>query len=501
MNDLEWNRLKSWLQQYTAEADTVTSPEELTRLDLSGYGIAVLPEAFGLLTKLVVLNLSGNKLSALPESMQHLVHLSNLDLRRNRFEKLPKVISKMPLRSLNASGNRLNDISILAACHDLRVLDLSGNDLGDIDACLPAENGLRTLNLSSNFIKEIGTLLPVLGNVERLNLSGNLLGQIPETVGALVSLTEIDLSDNQIEKIDERFFLLEVETVDLSSNRLSLLILHGLSELEALTLDNNPFTSLTVAEDFAPGLREFSCDSCGLTQFLLPHSNALETLCYSSNALTSIPEGISRYTQLRELDIDGNAIIDLPDGLANLLTLKTLYALGNPLSEAAKKVIAILAPEICDLNMKTGIVIERAKEKDLKEMAALLSLLFAIETDFEIDFDKQLAGIKRLYGHEGCDLLVARHDNAVVGMVTMQRLISSAEGDFIGQIEDLVVKEDYRKMGVGSRLINRMRAIAQEYGYKRIQLAADVDNANALQFYNRRGLRRTHLSIYHFKNS
>ena len=501
MNDLEWNRLKSWLQQYTPEADSAASPEELIRLDLSGYGIRELPESFGLLTKLVVLNLSGNKLCTLPASMKQLVHLSNLDLRRNRFEALPKVLSQMPLRSLNVSGNRLNDIAILAACHDLRVLDLSGNALSDVGVSLPVENELRTLNLSSNFIKEIGKLLPLLGHVERLNLSGNLLSQIPESVGALVSLTEIDLSDNQIEKIDERFFSLEVETVDLSSNRLTILHLHGLSELESLTLDNNPFASLTIADDFAPGLREFSCDSCGLTQFLLPVSTVLETLCYSSNALTSIPEEISRYTQLRELDIDGNVITDLPDGLANLLTLKTLYALGNPLSEAAKKVIAILAPEICDLNMKTGIVIVKAKEEDLMEMAALLSVLFAIETDFEIDFDKQLAGITKLYHSEGAEMLVAKHEGKVVGMVTMQRLISSAEGDFIGQIEDLVVKEDYRKMGVGSRLINRMRAIAQEYGYKRIQLAADVDNANALQFYNRRGLRRTHLSIYHFKNS
>jgi ribosomal protein S18 acetylase RimI-like enzyme len=83
-------------------------------------------------------------------------------------------------------------------------------------------------------------------------------------------------------------------------------------------------------------------------------------------------------------------------------------------------------------------------------------------------------------------------------MVTMQRLISSAEGSYIGQIEDLVVKEDYRKMGIASRLINRMRALAEEYGYKRIQLAADVNNANALAFYTRRGLKRTHLSIYHY---
>ena len=94
--------------------------------------------------------------------------------------------------------------------------------------------------------------------------------------------------------------------------------------------------------------------------------------------------------------------------------------------------------------------------------------------------------------------MVAKHEGNVVGMVTMQRLISSAEGDYIGQIEDLVVKENYRKMGVGSRLINKMRALAQDHGYKRIQLAADIDNENALRFYSRRGFHQTHLKVYHY---
>ena len=99
---------------------------------------------------------------------------------------------------------------------------------------------------------------------------------------------------------------------------------------------------------------------------------------------------------------------------------------------------------------------------------------------------------------EGSVLLVAKHEGKVVGMVTMQRLISSAAGDYIGQIEDLVVHEQYRKMGVGSRLINKIRFIAlQEHAYQRVQLAADMDNINALDFYTRRGFRRTNLNVFH----
>lgn len=498
MYNYEWDRLKTWLDQYGAIDSNVTSPEEIGRLDLSGHSLREIPQSLGVLTKLLALNLSNNKLDTLPESIKELSHLSNLDLRRNSFEELPQSLCTQSLRSLNVSGNKITDISFLGKCKELRVLDVSSNSLKELGAVFDVQNELRTLNLSNNFLKDISDVLPVLGNVQRLNLNGNLIRELPQSVSHLVSLEEIEITDNVLEKIDEAFYELDVENVNLRANNLTNLHLHRLNSLEVLTLDENSLEDFTISDDFAPYLRELSCDSCSLKELLLPPSAALENLCYSSNEISEVPDAIGNYTKLAELDIDGNNIVDLPDTLANLLHLNILYAKGNPLNDHAKKVISILDPAICDLNMKSGITIENAKEEDLKEMAGLLGILFAIESDFEIDFHKQYSGLKQLYQNEGSDLLVARHENQVVGMLTMQRLISSAEGSYIGQLEDLVVREDYRVMGVGSRLINKMRALANDYGYKRIQLAADVNNENALKFYTRRGLKRTHLSIYHF---
>lgn len=497
--DYEWDRLRTWLNQYGALTDDVTSADEIIRLDLSSNSLKTLPENIGILSKLLVLNLSNNKLESLPKSMQNLKNLSNLDIRRNRFEVLPEIISTLPLRSLNASGNKISDISVLMRCQSVRVLDLSSNLIKEVDDAFAVHNELRTLNLSSNYIKDLSNAFTNLLKLARLNLNGNLIKEIPSSISLLESLEEFEMTDNQLESIDESFFELEVESVDFTSNCLKVLHLRGLDSLESITLDENSFEELTLGDDFAPYLRELSCDSCSLTEFLLPKSTSLETLCYSSNEITDVPKEIAHYDKLHELDIDGNNISELPDSLANLSYLHTLYVNGNPLSEASKKIIAIRNPRICDINMKTGITIQRAEEDDLSQMAELLKVLFAIETDFTFDFEKQFSGIKRLYEYEGADLLVAKYENKVVGMVTMQRLISSAEGDFIGQIEDLVVDEEYQRMGVGSRLVNKMRSIAQEYEYKRIQLAADVDNKNALEFYNRRGFYKTHLSIYHYK--
>ena len=499
MSQKHWKDLKVWLLEHKVIDDSVSSPQELKRLDLSGLALRELPENFGVLSELIVLNLSNNQLQSLPQSMAAMTKLSNLDLRRNHFSKLPQVLIYLPLSSLNLSGNMLDDVSEIKAYSELRVLDLSVNAITTMDGVISKDNELRTLNLSCNYLKDVTELLAVLPNTQRLDLSGNMLTQIPESIGEMERLVELKVSDNIVEHIDDRLFTLGIDTLDLSSNKIYWIRLQGMEELGSIVLDFNPIKHIEVSDDFAPYLEEFSCDGCGLKSWVPLQSEHLRVLCYSSNELMKIPDEIGHYTKLKELDLDGNEIVDLPDSLANLPELNTLYIDGNPLSTGARKVIDILQPEICDINMKRGITIENAKEEDLEEMAHLLSILFAIEQDFEINYDKQLAGISKLFHSQGKELLVAKHEGQVVGMVTMQRLISSAEGDYIGQIEDLVVKEDYRKMGVGSRLINKMRAIALEYGYKRIQLAADEDNANALRFYTRRGFHQTHLKMYHYK--
>ena len=497
MKNLKLETLENWLRQYNLFNDS-GSIDTITRLDLSNKQIKELPDSFGLLSNLAVLNLANNRLTTLPESMNNLTSLSNLDIRRNKFETLPSVIKFMPLKALNASGNRLNDASILRDNNSLRVLDLSANILTCVNSCLSSDNELRTLNLSYNLLKDVTNIFLKLSNLERINLNGNLLEEIPDAIKEMKVLEELEVSDNKIAKIDNALYTLDLESIDLSSNMLTSLSLKHLDSLETLILDSNPLSKLEFSDTFAPYLKELSCDSCLLNDFVLPPSKQLNVLCYSSNKLKNISDEIGEYTKLSELDIDRNSISELPDSLANLLALKTLYIDSNPLSEQAKKVVSILEPEICDINMKTGILIEQADESNLPEMANLLAVLFEIESDFEIDYEKQLSGITTLFNEINSDILIAKHENRVVGMITMQRLISSAAGNFIGQMEDLVVKEDYRKMGIGSRLINKMRYIAQNRGYKRIQLAADVNNENALQFYNRRGFRRTNLSVHHF---
>ena len=155
---------------------------------------------------------------------------------------------------------------------------------------------------------------------------------------------------------------------------------------------------------------------------------------------------------------------------------------------------------ICALTAQPEFSIRKAQLDDLRVMARLIGELFAIESDFKIDFKKQYAGLKLLFENGDADILVAKYKNMAIGMVTMQRVVSSAEGGYAGLIEDVVVSEAYRGMGVGHSLLEAVSGVARERGYVRLQLGADTDNAPALEFYRKHGFEKSNLNLYYLRN-
>lgn len=134
--------------------------------------------------------------------------------------------------------------------------------------------------------------------------------------------------------------------------------------------------------------------------------------------------------------------------------------------------------------MNDSVHIRPAGEADIEAMAGLLSELFAIEADFHFDAERQGRGLALLLGPTStAEVLVAEIEGRIVGMCTMQRLVSTAEGGWAGLIEDVVVARGYRRHGVGGRLLAAMEARAVSLGIGRLQLLADRTNVPALDFY------------------
>ena len=139
--------------------------------------------------------------------------------------------------------------------------------------------------------------------------------------------------------------------------------------------------------------------------------------------------------------------------------------------------------------------IRPAGRDDIEAMISLLLALFAIEDDFTPDPERQRRGLT--FFLEGCGkhrgIMVAEAGAEVVAMATVQILVSTAQGGPVGQVEDVVVREDFRGRGVGRRLMDALTAWAVERGLTRLQLLADRGNQPALDFYQRIGWQRTRL--------
>jgi GNAT superfamily N-acetyltransferase len=150
----------------------------------------------------------------------------------------------------------------------------------------------------------------------------------------------------------------------------------------------------------------------------------------------------------------------------------------------------------CPVSETVEVTVRPARIRDLPALVELLCQLFSIETDFAVKPDRHARGLRLLLGAvRGGRVYVAvaeSHDQ-VVGMATVQTVVSTAEGARSGWIEDVVVREDLRRAGVGTALMADIARWARDNGLVRLQLLADRRNRPALSFYDRLAFQTTNM--------
>lgn len=144
--------------------------------------------------------------------------------------------------------------------------------------------------------------------------------------------------------------------------------------------------------------------------------------------------------------------------------------------------------------MKIPFNIRPAKHSDIEKLIELLRVLFSIEEDFAFNEKNQRLGLDMMIkDSENRCILVAEFENQVIGMISGQTLISTAEGGVSVLVEDVVIDETFRRQGIGRELLKAMESWAIEKGARRLQLLADINNSSALTFYNKLNWKKTRL--------
>ena len=135
---------------------------------------------------------------------------------------------------------------------------------------------------------------------------------------------------------------------------------------------------------------------------------------------------------------------------------------------------------------------DTARMSDLPQLVELLHVLFSQEHELEPDAEKQARGLGLILADASIGrIYVAREGSTVLGMVNIQRSISTAEGGPVGSFEDFVVRPALRGQGIGRALIHYAIEQSRAAGLLRLILMTDGDNYSAQRIYEKAGFARS----------
>lgn len=131
------------------------------------------------------------------------------------------------------------------------------------------------------------------------------------------------------------------------------------------------------------------------------------------------------------------------------------------------------------------VTYSEAVEFDIPDLISLLSVLFGIEKDFTADFTKQENGLALILKTPAlATIQVARNNTGkAIGMVSAQLVVSTAQGSASAWLEDMVIDAKFRGCGIGRQLLQNTLDWAKSKGATRAQLLVDIENTEALGYY------------------
>jgi len=136
--------------------------------------------------------------------------------------------------------------------------------------------------------------------------------------------------------------------------------------------------------------------------------------------------------------------------------------------------------------------ITTAISSDIPQLCLLLDSLFAQEAEFKPNPEAQSHGLSVIIDSaETGDIIVAHDAGQIVAMVNLLYTVSTALGGRVAILEDMVVSDNHRNKGVGSKLLKYALEFAQNQGCQRITLLTDDDNSGAHRFYEHHGFERS----------
>jgi len=138
-----------------------------------------------------------------------------------------------------------------------------------------------------------------------------------------------------------------------------------------------------------------------------------------------------------------------------------------------------------------------AKEEDIKSLSKLLNELFSLEKEFVPNEALQIKALETIIKDEKVGyVIVCEIENEIVAMVNLLYSISTALGNRVVILEDMIVSSKCRDKNIGSKLLDFAKEFAKSQGIKRITLLTDNDNFKAHKFYEKNGFKKSSMIVF-----
>ncbi len=184
---------------------------------------------------------------------------------------------------------------------------------------------MRDLKLANNKLTHLDESIGTLTNLELLDIHNNAITALPESLIEMVKLRTINISENKLVSIPFKS-LSKLPLVELlaAKNCLSGVLVdeevQELSNLQMLDITGNSITKLSESTTLAlPLLQTLECSANRIEG--LPNMSSwtqVVTLIADDNKISSIPEGFTSLSKVRNVDLTGNDIRNLDNRIGEM---------------------------------------------------------------------------------------------------------------------------------------------------------------------------------------
>ena len=144
-----------------------------------------------------------------------------------------------------------------------------------------------------------------------------------------------------------------------------------------------------------------------------------------------------------------------------------------------------------------NISFRKAEIEDIAVLCELLWELFSQEVEFTPNKKIQEKALKKIIEDKSIgDIFVAVKENKVIAMVNVLYTISTALGEKVAILEDMVVSQNYKNQKIGSSLIEFTLDYLKKNSFKRVTLLTDSDNFNAHNFYKKHEFTKSSMIVF-----